>query len=298
MNKIKVIVLGASGFVGRNLVEVFRENNSIELVPSSSTNKPGHLWIDILNPDTWVNLKDLQANVLIDASGYGVVKYEQDLHLLYDINYLKKRDFFDYVAQQLPNVFWIQVGSAFEYQLERESLTEATPCLPKTHYGISKMMFSQYLLQESSVCFTILRPFGMFGEGEDNTKFFPLLINAQKNKKRIDLSDGSQERDYMYVRDLAHFVLRKVTSQTLHEIQNKVINLGSGNYQSLRELANLLAQEIPDYDAALWNWGAIPQRSGENDRFYNASIQAGTLGFENLNLQDAIRNTVKYYYTN
>ncbi|ACT95802.1 NAD-dependent epimerase/dehydratase family protein [Dyadobacter fermentans] len=298
MDKIKVIILGASGFVGRNLMEVFRENESIEAIPGSSSEKPGHLWLDILKPDTWENLVHLQPDIVIDASGYGIVKYQQDLHLLYDINYLKKRDFLDYVAQNHPNVFWVQVGTAFEYQLEQETLTEETPCLPKTHYGISKMMFSQYLLHKPGIRFTILRPFGMFGEGEDNSKFFPLLINAQKDKQSIDLSDGSQGRDYMYVRDLASFVLHKITSRPLQEIENQVINLGSGTCHSLRDLAERFAKEIPDFNPELWNWGAIPQRSGENDKFYNASTKAVSLGFKNYNLQEAIRNTVKFYYTN
>lgn len=298
MDKIKVVVLGASGFVGRNLVEVFRENESIEVIPGSSADKPGHLWLDILNPDTWASLTDLRPDIVIDTSGYGVVKYQQDLHLLYDINYLKKRDFLDYLVQNHPDVFWIQIGTAFEYQLEQETLTETTPCLPKTHYGISKLMFSQYLLQKPGIRFSILRPFGMFGEGEDNSKFFPLLINAQRNKKTIDLSDGSQGRDYMYVRDLASFILYKITSQTLTEIENQVINLGSGTCHSLREMAAFFAKEIPDFNAELWNWGAVAQRLGENDKFYNASTKAASLGFKNFNLQEAIRNTVKYYYTN
>lgn len=296
MNKIKVLILGANGFVGQNLVRVFQSDESIDLYSTSRKPEQGQLLFDILHSSSWQNIAELKPDILIDASGYGVVKNQSDLNTLYQINYLEKREFIDFVFQNVPELFWIQIGTAFEYSLEQEALTEASPCFPKTHYGISKLLFSNYLQNAYHKRYTILRPFGMFGEGEDLSKFFPLLIQAQKEKRKIDLSDGSQFRDYFYINDLAAFILLVIKMGRLAEIENKVINVGSGKPETIRDLSNIIATQISDFDPHLWNWGAIPQRKGENNIFYNASAKARKLGFATTALEEAFKHTVNYYY--
>ena len=290
------MILGGNGFVGQNFIRIFEKNNQIELYTSSRKPNPNQFYLDILQSNSWQIILDIKPDILIDTSGYGVVKNQSDLNTLYQINYLAKRDFFDFAFQNLPTMFWIQIGTAFEYSLEQEALTENSRCFPKTHYGISKLLFSNYLQSNFKERFTILRPFGMFGEGEDISKFFPLLIQAQKLRKKIDLSDGSQQRDYFYVDDLVTFVLNIIIKNKLKELDTKVINLGSGTAHTILQLSNIVATQISDFDSLLWNWGAIPQRQGENHIFFNASSVAKELGFKNTDLQKAFKNTVNYYY--
>lgn len=297
MNKVRTLILGSTGFVGQSLVRVFQASSALEVICTSRNPKGNQVHFDIEAPSSWQNVIDASPDVIIDASGYGVVKNQTDLGLLYGINYLKKRDFLDHALKNLPSVFWIQIGTAFEYSLEKEKLDEVSPCFPKNHYGISKMLFSSYLQSLADKRYSILRPFGMFGEGEDVSKFFPLLISAQKNQRKMDLSDGRQYRDYFYVDDLSSFILKKIADHQLHEIEGQVINLGSGIARQLKEISNELAAEIPNFDPSLWNWGALPQRSDENSIFYNSSDKAVNLGFLQTDLSEAFKKTVNYYYT-
>jgi len=296
MIKARVLILGSTGFVGQSLVRVFQTDPDIELICTSRRPVEGQLYFDIEDPSSWQGILDASPDILIEASGYGVVKNQTDLNKLYSINYLKKREFLDYIVAKTTDLFWIQIGTAFEYSLEKEKLSEDSPCFPRSHYGISKSLFSSYLQSTMTSRFTILKPFGMFGEGEDATKFFPLLISAQKNKKTIPLSDGLQYRDYFYVDDLALFILKKIQEKNLSQIENQILNLGSGIPRQLRELAEILATEITEFDPALWAWGAIPQRSEENRIFYNSSQKAERLGFVQTNLREALKKTGNYYY--
>lgn len=296
MNKAKVLILGSTGFVGQSLVRVFQTDPSINLICTSRKPDEGQLYFDMEDPLSWQGIVDVSPDILIEASGYGVVKNQTDLSRLYNINYLKKRDFLDCILAKTTDLFWIQIGTAFEYSLEEEKLSEDSPCFPRTHYGISKALFSSYLQSVMNSRFTILKPFGMFGEGEDMTKFFPLLIQAQKNKEKIPLSDGLQYRDYFYVDDLAQFIFKKIQEKKLHQIENQILNLGSGAPRQLRDLATILAAEITEFDPTLWAWGTIPQRSEENRIFYNSSQKAEKLGFVQTALRDAFKKTVNYYY--
>ncbi|WAC11926.1 NAD-dependent epimerase/dehydratase family protein [Dyadobacter pollutisoli] len=296
MNKTKVVVLGASGFVGQSFVRSFSLDPSIDLSITSRNLSTGALFFDILQPETWSALLEIKPDIVIDASGYGIVKNQTDLHMLYRVNYLDKRDLIDYLFKYLPELFWVQIGTAFEYSLENEALDEDSPCFPRTHYGISKLLFSNYLQMVVKRQFTILRPFGMFGAGEDISKLFPLLIEAQKSRKEIELSDGLQKRDYFYVNDLADFVLDLVRHKTIFKLEKEIINVGTGEARSIRELSQIISEKIEGFDHALWNWGAIPQRQGENQIFYNASVKAKRLGFISTNLDEAFQNTVNYYH--
>jgi nucleoside-diphosphate-sugar epimerase len=296
MNKRKILILGGNGFVGQSLVRSFRLDPSIDLFVTSRTQGIDMLCFDILRPETWLVLLGVQPDIVIDASGYGIVKNQTDLHTLYRINYLDKRELLDYLYGNLPELLWIQIGTAFEYSLDKGALDESSPCFPKTHYGISKSLFSSYLQQSVKQPFTIIRPFGMFGEGEDTSKLFPLLIQAQKNKKKIDLSDGLQKRDYFYVNDLAQFILEIIKNRSTTELDKQLINVGTGEPRSIRELSQIISQQINGFDPGLWNWGVIPQRSDENHIFYNASTKAKELGFISTSLDSAFQNTVNYYY--
>lgn len=290
----KVLILGGTGFVGRNILEVLKTKN--QNVRSTSRHSNTEIIFDIQNKTTWQNVLDFNPKYIIDATGYGVVKYQSDLDLMYDINYRLKKEFLSYAYENLEeDFFWIQIGTAFEYDLKEIHLTEDSLCSPNSHYGISKLMFSSYLKEKIQERFLIVRPFGMFGAYEDISKFFPLLINAQKEKKVINLSHGLQKRDYIFVNDLANWMNRIIEKDECGLYSSQVVNLGSGKARSLKEFSEILSTQIDNYQAALWNWGAIPSRQNENDIFYNASSKGIELGLEITPLEKAFKKTVQYY---
>lgn len=299
MQNNTIIVLGAGGFVGKNIFTVISEDEKFNIIPTYRTflgSKKNILLFDLLDKSTWQNLVKESPIVIIDATGYGVVKHQIDLQQIYDINYLYKRDLINFLFDKLPDVFWLQIGTAFEYSLETEKLDEQSPCFPTTHYGISKLLFTQYLQNIIKERFCVLRPFGMFGVGEDMSKFFPMLICAQKNKQIIDLSSGMQQRDYLFVQDLGKFIKRLLMENRLKELESQIINIGSGEPLSIKELSQSLMTQIPNFDSRLWNWGAIPQRTNESDVFFNASYKAIKLGLELTPRETAFKEIVNYYY--
>lgn len=297
----KILILGKTGFVGQNIFQFLSSNLGNFSVWGSSSKtlmEKNVITLNILDTDSYHSILHISPDYIIDCSGYGVVKHQQDIDLLYKINYFEKTKLLDFIQLELPNVKWIQIGTAFEYDLSIQKLTENSSCLPLTHYGVSKLQFNNYLQQRYKGVFTILRPFGMFGPGEDISKFFPLLINAQQNNEPIDLSNGLQSRDYFYVKDLAQFVLKIIKEIDWKKINNRIINLGSNQPTTLRELGKILAAGIPKFNPELWQWSQIAQRNNENDIFYNHSDYAKSLGFELTNLEEAFNKTIQYYYRN
>jgi nucleoside-diphosphate-sugar epimerase len=243
-----IAILGAGGFVGRNTSEKIQEQ--FKFIPYDR-NGDNVEFFDFTDKNSWTNFVKKEHNIVINLAAYGVVKTQLDLQTMYDVNYFKTVEFYNFLRVNNKPFFWIQIGTAFEYDLAQGEITEKSINQPYTHYGISKLMCSQYLLNsQTDENFIILRPFGMFGKYEDGTKIFPYLISAQKNNTSIDLSDGNQRRDYLFVEDFADFIVNLIKKYNLKNLP-KVINVGNGKLRTLRDMANDIAESIPDFNENL-----------------------------------------------
>lgn len=252
---------------------------------------------DLQKPLTWYAIAVQQFDVIINASGYGVVKDQLDLTAMYEVNHEAPLAFSMYLQNNGQRPLWIQIGTAFEYNLNAECLTEQSDTTPNTHYGISKLLFSNFLQSDKNkLPYIILRPFAMYGPYENRSKLFPYLIGSQIRKEEVMLSSGVQQRDYFYVRDLANFV-ELLVKQNL-DINGEVYNLGSGIPVSIKELAQELSAAIPNFDAIYWGWNQLSQRPDESNIFFNASTKAHEAGFKLTPRKAAIQETTKYFLEN
>ena len=294
----KVLILGSTGFVGKNIIELFKSQQDLMTFGTSrdlNAISDRVIYFDIENQDTWENIIQIKPDVIINSSGYGVVKEEKELEKMYNINYLKIQQLIRFIEAKASDVFWLQIGTAFEYDLEAEKIDEQTPCIPLSHYGISKFLLSHWLLNKAKLRFSIIRPFAMFGAGESESKIIPLLINAQLRKETIKLSSGEQVRDYFFVGDLAAFLLKLTTQK---ENTPSVMSVGSNQPISLLELAHKLSAQIKEFDAQYWGWNAIAQRQDESKAFYNGSDIAFHYGMNITPLEEALKRTYIFYKNN
>ena len=276
---MKVAILGSDGFVGKNLFEdlykVFDTYGSSRRIESLTNDKV--FFFDLKQSDTWSNLIELQPDVLVNCIVSGAIKNGDDVKEAIDFNYILTQKFYEYIKDQLRNVYLIHFGTAFEYDLYVASLTEETLCLPKTYYGISKYLISKFILESEAIKnFTIIRPFNLFGPYDQESKILPYLISCQKQKVQAILSGGEQKRDYLFVKDLSNLIIALINKE--QNRKNRIINAGSGKIYSIREIANVLACKLPEFDSTLWQWGKLPYREGESSSFYNGSNRAKQCG--------------------
>ena len=147
---------------------------------------------------------------------------------------------------------------------EVSPITESTLQAPINPYGFSKLAGEKLiksLSRNNDFNFAILRYFNVAGADssleigelhENETHLFPLLIDAayKKNTFNIfgsdyDTADGTAERDYIHVSDLAdaHMVAFKTIKEGKREL---VVNLGTGKSLSVMEITNMARSIFPD----------------------------------------------------
>lgn len=290
-------MLGSSGFVGKNISEIFSKDFTIiKSVRDKKKVSEGIIWFDLLNDDSWFEIIKLSPSIIINCIGYGVIKLEKELDKIYDINYIKTVAFFEFLSIKDPSIKIIHFGTAFEYDLSLTNLSESSNVLPQTHYGISKLMTSNYIFQKKlKNPFVVLRPFNMFGLYEDESKIIPSLILSQKNNEIINLSSGIQRRDYFFVEDLVGFLSRLIKENDFINLP-KCINVGTGISISIKELAFKISTILPRFNPKYWNWNVIPQRIGEQYEFYNDSNLSKELGFKSNDFKNSLIRTINYYW--
>lgn len=161
----------------------------------------------------------------------------------------------------------VGVGTCFEYDLspsdrgdlDTDPLTVQSPLGPTTLYGAAKAstwMTLRELLQNHSVDFAWCRLFYLYGEGEDERRLVPYLRSRLAAGADVELTSGTQIRDYMDVRtagaSIAHAALGGYTG---------ALNICSGRPVTIAEFAKGIADEYGK--AHLLKFGARADRPND-----------------------------------
>jgi nucleoside-diphosphate-sugar epimerase len=84
----------------------------------------------------------------------------------------------------------------------------------------------------------ILRVFNLYGEGQNPNFVIPRIIAGIK-AGALELQTAVPKRDFVYVKDVADFILKCITSDF---ISTNIFNLGYGKSYSIGEVADLILQ--------------------------------------------------------
>lgn len=161
-------------------------------------------------------------------------------------------------------------------------------------YTLSKKHALEWIkhLSISSKCKVAnMKVFHMFGEHDAPSKFIPFLIDKIKNNEPIlDLTPGTQTRDFVYIKDVVtSFECILNSFSALKEYQE--FEVGTGVSYTVKELA-LLIKEITNSKTQL-NFGGIPFRKGEIMESKCNIVSLKNLGWEpSFNLQSALKNCI------
>lgn len=211
----KIIVTGANGFIGKNLIkELIKLNVEIVAVArninsiSEIDRNINYVEMDISNPSEEFSYELQSSDILIHLAWNGLSEYKSMEHINTELpmhfNFLKL-----VVESGIKNI--CVTGTCFEYGIQSGKLSENMETRPITPYGYAKDALRkqlQFLQNEISFNLTWLRPFYVYGEDQpDNTLYSQLRIAAEQGKSLFNMSGGEQLRDYLHISDLVHKII-------------------------------------------------------------------------------------------
>ncbi|WP_454849415.1 NAD-dependent epimerase/dehydratase family protein [Rhizobium binxianense] len=146
------------------------------------------------------------------------------------------------------------IGTCAEYDFSEGHLSTGTPLRPASIYAGTKaaaFLALSHWLPAAGTDFLWCRIFYLFGEGEDPRRLVPYLRARLAAGERCDLSSGNQIRDFLDVADAAEKIVAAATGD-----RTGPMNICSGVPITVRQMAEAIADEYGRRD--LLNFGARP----------------------------------------
>lgn len=245
---MKIFVTGGTGFIGSHFLnaalaaghEVTAVRRPGGQTRIALTSQPR--WLDLASMQD-VTEKDLEGcDSFVHLAAAGVNPQENAWNHLFQINVADSLDLWLKAAIAGVKRFVI-CGSCFEYGKSGERydfIPVDAPLEPTAPYHASKAAASlaaMALAVEKKLQMSILRPFHVFGEGEDEGRFWPALRSAALAGKDFPMTGGDQIRDFVPVTDVARELLSATANTPLLPGVPQIRNLGTGSPQSLKDFA-------------------------------------------------------------
>lgn len=272
LRKQRILVTGASGFIGQHLTQQLLEYQCEVHATSRQrivdTNMSWHM-IDLTDLPSLQRLITLiQPKIIYHLAS----PPEMPPHILEDELYYKTIILGTYnlltAASKLDSVRIILAGSAKEYgtcipkSFKTEvRIQETVPALPATPYAIAKLtvsLMAQMYHKALNLPIVHLRLFSVYGPGMDPNSIVLQSIQAALKDKVFEMTQGKQKRDFVYVSDVVEgFLMAACTDSAA----GRVINLCTGQAIPIRELVRIIYKLIGA--KTLPKLGELPYRRDE-----------------------------------
>ncbi|HMB95377.1 MAG TPA: ADP-glyceromanno-heptose 6-epimerase [Tepidisphaeraceae bacterium] len=254
-----IIVTGAAGFIGRNVVAELNRRGHENLLLVDFLGKDekwknliGLRFNDIIDPDTFFNSIEQKTAQPVDAIihlGACSSTTERDADFLLRNNYRYTRVLCEWSLQNKAR--FVYASSAATYGDGSRGYSdkdEITPTLaPLNMYGFSKQLFDLWALSHGVVDKVVgLKYFNVYGPYEDHKgdqrsvvhKAYQQIASAGSVKLfksyHREFADGEQKRDFVYVRDAVEVTLHFALDR---RNVGGIFNVGTGEARSWNDLA-------------------------------------------------------------
>jgi dolichol-phosphate mannosyltransferase len=271
-----ILVLGASGFVGANLLHTLLKSRN-DVFGTSSTLPNWRLQnIDekhLVEGDLLVEgaldemLDRIKPQTIFNCIAYGAYSFQNDLELIYKTNVMFAMRLLEACHQRKVDCV-IHAGSSSEYGDDAAAPDEETALKANSHYSVTKSAIANLIYfygKKKSMKVANLRLYSVYGPYEDSSRLIPKVILRGLEKKFTEFTDPDISRDFIFSDDACEAFIDAAKNLAPNNY-GESFNIGSGVRTTIGNIAEL-SKEIYEinsepqfnYPARKWdvkNWFA------------------------------------------
>jgi nucleoside-diphosphate-sugar epimerase len=256
---MKVLITGATGFVGKHLVPKLLKNHDvyeITIEPALSqllyNGKIHSFHFTGIQKDLVKFVEEIKPDAVIHLASFLTSSDDfQDVEKLIIANIKFLLNILDSLKNISPKLF-INTGTFAEYFNNDEKFD------PAYIYAATKTASRSFLKYYSGAYnfrFITVVPFSIYGGQDTQKKLLDYLIES--SEKEIDFTAGEQLLDFVHVEDVADAYC-KIIDNEKYIVNGDTFYIGTGKGTSIRQLASLIEAVLGK--KLNINWGARPYR--------------------------------------
>ena len=233
---VRVVVIGASGFIGGAIADKAR-SRGVEVLPINRSD------VDLLEPDASLELaaRLRPEDSVVAAAAIAPVKTPTQL-----ADNIRLIETIEKAVAARPVAHFLNISSDAIYGETSNAITEASRREPRSLHGV--MHYVRELQLREAVgqgAFATLRPTLVYGEKDPHNGYGPNRFRreaAAGSPIRI-FGEGEEQRDHVDILDVADLAMRILTHKS-----RGALNAATGEVRSFRDIAEIVAAH---YGAAI-----------------------------------------------
>lgn len=279
---MKILVTGATGFIGANLVHSLVDKGyevHIFLREASDTwrinniiSKVSKHYCDLTDRNK-VNetIAEIKPQIIFHLATYGGYPFQKDSIKIIDTNFIGTVNLLSACVNNGFECF-VNTGSSSEYGVKDKPMSESDILEPINDYGVAKAastLYCQSVARRYSLPVFTLRLFSPYGYYESPTRLIPYLITSCLQNKEVSLSRPDVVRDFIFIDDVIDAYFRLI-EESKNLKPGDIFNIGSGKQYNLKEVFEIISK-LTGY-VKKPHWGKVNERESDIAKVWKADI--------------------------
>jgi UDP-glucose 4-epimerase len=267
---MNIAVFGASGFVGRNILDELEGTAHTVLACDVEPFEPSQenatfRGVDITDEAAVTDVVS-KVDAVAHLAAHPLPASTEDPKLNAKINIVGTLNILDAAREHDIEKVFFSSASSLVGEVETVPVPEDLPAHPQSPYGVSKHAIEEYLEVYQDLYdldYLVFRFFNVYGpyQPPESGALVPVVMSRLHQDKGVFVTgDGSQTRDFIYVRDITKLIVEGLED----DVKNEVVNMGRGVETEILEAIHAIADVVdmnPEIDRK-------PERPDEIDDFY------------------------------
>ena len=254
---MKVLVIGAEGFIGSHLVEslVSKGHKVTAFVLYNSFNFFG--WLENIEKKKFKKIKIITGDirdfhstalalknidVVINLAALIAIPYSYKASKSYiDTNIIGVHNILEAAKINKTKKIIMTSTSEIYGTAKYVPIDESHPINSQSPYAATKASADQLAIsyyRSFNLPVTILRPFNTFGPRQSMRAVIPTIIGQVINNNVVNIGNIKPTRDFTFVTDIAEAFVRTLSAK---KISGEIINVGSNYEVSIKEIIDFVA---------------------------------------------------------